>query len=1000
VALHPASEAAISFLRRFPPKGPWALSSFGPGDNEIGPARTFDPSEADAARQFIEALQGKRNVYFSVNGVSRKLKKKAKKSDIDAIRYLHVDADLSKMLNWSYPVAVMAERNRILEQLRRHNPAATAIIWSGGGYQAFWRLSEPIVVSGNPDLMQPIERKMQQIVRLLGADPCHNADRIMRVPGTINVLGKTKVRAGRKPAVAELVEFHDDRTYRLEDFPDLESGRAHGQSARPAAAFGGDEFERARDALRAVPADDYNVYLRIAMALKAAFGNGGFSLYREWAMSSIKFDDADVRKKWQSVKPEGGVTIATLFGMARDHGWLHHRQGSTRSNPWGNQTSKTREATTESGAASLSSGAGAQAGNRPVGANSNERSIDRINIEDFWTKFKEDGGYREVVGGIEYRKRTRDALIWIPLTNFRARIVSDAVRDDGIEAQRALEINAEIKGRCHSFSIPAAQFLHMNWPLEHMGGEAVVEPGQGSRDRARAAIQVLSGSIRKRRIYTHTGWRRVEDRYVYMHGGGALGADGAVDGIEVHLPDALERYRLLAPGDLRDAVCGSLEILKVARTRVAVPLIGAIYSAVLGGADFSLHLSGRTGAQKSELAALAQQHYGAALDARALPCSWSSTGDALEAIASAAKDTVVVIDDYVPQGTIADRSRLNALADRVLRAQGNSCGRARMRPDATLRRARPPRGIIISTGEEVPGGQSLRARLVIVEVQPGAVSLEHLTTAQSAAAQGSYARAMAGYVMWLAPRLDQVREDLRTISHEGRTTLPATIHARTADAIAQLVAAWTVWLRFVVKVGAVTAEEAAAIECEVIESLTALATEQSDLQRASDPVDRFRDLFFAAPASGKAHVASAVVQDGRPPKGPEAWGWRRDDNSVWHSHGDCIGWCDEHGLYLEPEASHAVVQKIGDGIGIAAETLHRRLDERGILLSHEMRGRRRRLKIRKTIGGVRRYVLHVAHDLRPVVGKRDPSGPSGPHDQKDTPKQDNALVHFGPPGTD
>ena len=44
------------------------------------------------------------------------------------------------------------------------------------------------------------------------------------------------------------------------------------------------------------------------------------------------------------------------------------------------------------------------------------------------------------------------------------------------------------------------------------------------------------------------------------------------------------------------------------------------------------------GTFKTELAALAQQHYGAGLDARHLPGSWSSMGNSLEALAFAAKD--------------------------------------------------------------------------------------------------------------------------------------------------------------------------------------------------------------------------------------------------------------------------------------------------------------------------------------------------------------------------
>src|SRR6185436_13476176 len=112
------------------------------------------------------------------------------------------------------------------------------------------------------------------------------------------------------------------------------------------------------------------------------------------------------------------------------------------------------------------------------------------------------------------------------------------------------------------------------------------------------------------------------------------------------------------------------------------------------------------------LAALAQQHYGAGMDSRHLPASWSSTGNSLEGLAFAAADALLVVDDFAPGGTTADVARMHREADRLLRAQGNRSGRMRMRADATLRPPKPPRGIILSTGEDVPRGQSLRARLL------------------------------------------------------------------------------------------------------------------------------------------------------------------------------------------------------------------------------------------------------------------------------------------------
>jgi hypothetical protein len=169
--------------------------------------------------------------------------------------------------------------------------------------------------------MEPIERRMQLIVKKLGGDACHNVDRIMRLPGTVNVLGPTKIRNGRKPALAELIEFHDDRIYDLEQFPSLErSARTANGHARQSDRAHTD-IDRIRAALVFIPADDYNVYVRIGMALKAQLGEKGFGIYLEWAATSIKFDASEIRHKWASFAPDGAVTIATLFGLARDHGW-------------------------------------------------------------------------------------------------------------------------------------------------------------------------------------------------------------------------------------------------------------------------------------------------------------------------------------------------------------------------------------------------------------------------------------------------------------------------------------------------------------------------------------------------------------------------------------------------------------------------------------------------------------------------------------------------------
>ena len=69
------------------------------------------------------------------------------------------------------------------------------------------------------------------------------------------------------------------------------------------------------------------------------------------------------------------------------------------------------------------------------------------------------------------------------------------VVDDGAERHKFMDIEAEIRGRSTRFTIPVSAFAAMNWPIEHIGVEAVIEPGLGTKEKARAAIQYLSGPV-------------------------------------------------------------------------------------------------------------------------------------------------------------------------------------------------------------------------------------------------------------------------------------------------------------------------------------------------------------------------------------------------------------------------------------------------------------------------------------------------------------------------
>jgi hypothetical protein len=246
------------------------------------------------------------------------------------------------------------------------------------------------------------------------------------------------------------------------------------------------------------------------------------------------------------------------------------------------------------------------------------------------------------------------------LTNYQASIKANVVLDDGIETKREFEVEAELLGQRFQFTIPASEFARMDWPIERMGSAAITFPNQ--RDYARTAIQSHSMTAEERCIYTHTGWRKIGGRWVFLHAGGAIGEYGAVPGVNVRLAGPLGHYELRLPAntdELRNAVRSSLRLTELGPMEVSFPLRTATCRAAFGDCDFSLHLAGETGAFKSELAALEQRHFGAGMDRLHLPGAWSSTGNSLEVLAFYAKDVLIVIDDFAPQGSAA-RNTLSA----------------------------------------------------------------------------------------------------------------------------------------------------------------------------------------------------------------------------------------------------------------------------------------------------------------------------------------------------
>jgi putative DNA primase/helicase len=79
-----------------------------------------------------------------------------------------------------------------------------------------------------------------------------------------------------------------------------------------------------KSALSAIPADDYDVWIRIGLAL-AALGMAGRALFLAWSATSSKFDAHEAAEKWNGFTPNR-TGYRAVFSEAKRHGWKNPRR--------------------------------------------------------------------------------------------------------------------------------------------------------------------------------------------------------------------------------------------------------------------------------------------------------------------------------------------------------------------------------------------------------------------------------------------------------------------------------------------------------------------------------------------------------------------------------------------------------------------------------------------------------------------------------------------------
>jgi hypothetical protein len=343
---------------------------------------------------------------------------------------------------------------------------------------------------------------------------------------------------------------------------------------------------------------------------------------------------------------------------------------------------------------------------------------------------------------------------------------------------------------------------------------------------------------------------------------------------------------------------------------------------------------------KSTIAGLFLSHFGSFAET-ALPGAWSSTANQLERRAFILKDMPFVIDDYAPSGI--DARELELKANRLLRSQGNLSARGRLRSDLTERPAYPPRGIIISTGEQHPAGHSILARTLLIELNRSRINLSSLSEAQRMASR--LPSAMAGYILWLAPQMGKMPELLRgTFDAARHRATSGDEHLRVPGTFAHLWIGIDCALSYAVEIGAVSKSEADALRTRSSNALREIGLRQAQSVEGERPSRRFLSVLATLLTQGRAALLDKEA-------GPT------EQNGI----AALVGWQDEEFVYLMPEAAFNSVARFcresGEFFPVRFDRLLCDLNKEGI--SDCVDGRN---TATVTLGGKKRRVVRLWRD--------------------------------------
>ena len=517
------------------------------------------------------------------------------------------------------------------------------------------------------------------------------------------------------------------------------------------------------------------------------------------------------------------------------------------------------------------------------------------------------------------------------LCNFVALPVEQVLLDDGLTDPRyQLTIMGwSAKGyRMKTIRVPLEEFDRMDWPSARWGLDAIVQEGSTTKGKIRRIIQEAGSRAAVSRVmYAHTGWRRIDGKWCFLHGGGAIGSESA----SVRLDFGFQRYDLsgLRSGPLMEKspedrlkICQNhvIRLMGVAGLRIGAPLTGFVFLAPLRHwlemigrrPSFIPFLYGETGSGKSTIASLFMQCFGYDFGfEKAQPASFDDTAAAISLKLFALKDLPLLVDDFHPESDAKRAASMANVAEQISRMAGDGMHRSRMRSDATAQEDKPSRGLCIETGEEVPRiSPSGVARLYTIQIKYGDVPIpasfqagrlktdearvQEMKALTKDSRDGTLNEAMRKYIEWLAAQADTLPATLESkldaLTDEALRRMTG-VHPRLPTAAAFLMLGAEMMIDYMQAPGGLLENvEKGPLMAKLWDAVVLNGLEQTKDMQEDKPAELFMSTVRDLVTSGKGIVQELATATDAAPQG-------------------LIGYSDADFYYLIPSETYRAVQK-------------------------------------------------------------------------------------------